>query len=172
MRRRKYSTEIKLEIVQRYMEGDISQKELANEYGVASKADIQKWVAAYREHGMESLSQERRIYTGEFKVSVIDYMYETNSSIRFTAAHFNIPSPTLVRDWKIKYDKLGRDTFLCECNAKEPKMNPKRTNASKRTEKELLNEIEYLRMENEYLKKLNALIQKQENAMKKPELLS
>lgn len=163
---RKYSIEIKLEIVQRYLKGDISQKELANEYGVASKADIQKWAATYREHGMDRLSQNRRIYTGEFMVSLIDYMCETNSSIRFTAAHFNIPSPTLVRDWKIKYDRLGRDTFLCKCKAKEPKMKPKRTNTSKRAEKELLDEIDYLWMENEYLKKLNALIQKQEKDMR------
>lgn len=39
---RKYSTETKLEIVQRYLKGDISQKELANKYGVASKAKGEK----------------------------------------------------------------------------------------------------------------------------------
>lgn len=45
---RKYNTEIKLEIVQRYLKGDISQKELVNEYGMASKADIQKCTASHR----------------------------------------------------------------------------------------------------------------------------
>ena len=44
-----YSTELKLEIVQRYLQGNIGLKALAEQYHV-NKCDIQKWKAAYAEH--------------------------------------------------------------------------------------------------------------------------
>ena len=42
--RKIYSTELKLEIVQRYLRGDISIKQLADEYHISSNACIQKWL--------------------------------------------------------------------------------------------------------------------------------
>ncbi len=41
-RRKKYSTELKLEIVERYLKGDIGLKKLADEYHISS-GDIRKW---------------------------------------------------------------------------------------------------------------------------------
>ena len=49
--RKMYSTELKLEVVQRYLKGDIGLNSLAREYHISSKACIQKWLALYREHG-------------------------------------------------------------------------------------------------------------------------
>lgn len=46
-----YSAELKLEIVQRYLQGDMGVKKLAEEYHV-HKGDIQKWRDAYLEHGI------------------------------------------------------------------------------------------------------------------------
>lgn len=89
--RKIYSTEFKLEIVERYLKRDIGIKKLAQEYHV-SHGDIQKWRDAYQEHGVEGLSTTHRTYTGEFKVFVVEYMHNTGASIRKTAAHFNIPS--------------------------------------------------------------------------------
>lgn len=42
--RKMYSTELKLEIVQRYLRGDIGIKKMADEYHISSKACIQKWL--------------------------------------------------------------------------------------------------------------------------------
>ena len=44
-----YSTELKVEIVQRYLQGDIGVRKLAEEYHV-NKGDIPKWRDAYLEH--------------------------------------------------------------------------------------------------------------------------
>lgn len=41
-RKRIYSNELKLKVVQRYLDGDISLKELSKEYYVGT-SDIQKW---------------------------------------------------------------------------------------------------------------------------------
>ena len=65
MSRKKYSTELKLEIVQRYLEGDIGLKELAKEYYVWP-GDIQKWRDAYLEHGTKGLCTTHGTYTGDF----------------------------------------------------------------------------------------------------------
>ena len=53
--RKIYSAELKLEIVQRYLRGDISIKQLADEYHISSNACIQEWLALYREHGETGL---------------------------------------------------------------------------------------------------------------------
>ena len=89
--RKIYSAKLKLEIVESYLKGDIGLKKLAQEYHV-NYGDIQKWRDAYQENGVEGLSTTHGTYTGEFKVSVVEYMHNTGASIRKTAAHFNIPS--------------------------------------------------------------------------------
>lgn len=77
--RKIYSAELKLEIVERYLKGDIGIKKLAQEYHVGY-GDIQKWRDAYQEHGVEGLSTTHGTYTGEFKVSVVEYMHNTGAS--------------------------------------------------------------------------------------------
>ena len=44
---------------------------------------------------------------------------------------------------------------------------PNKKKISKATEKDLIEEVQYLRMENAYLKKLHALIQERDNPQKK-----
>ena len=89
--KRKYTTELKLQIVEEYQQGELGLKLLAEKYCV-SKGDIQKWSDAYREHGLNGLCKKYERYSGQFKVDVIEYMHNTCSSARQTAAHFNISS--------------------------------------------------------------------------------
>jgi len=166
MSRKKYSTELKLEIVQRYLKGGISIKTLSEQYAVWM-GDIQKWRDAYLEHGVNGLCTTHGTYTGDFKLSVINYMHTTGASIRKTAAHFNIPSYKSVSDWKKLYDELGVDALYIEHRGRASKMGKKRPRNNKpvhETNEDLLAEVQRLRMENEYLKKLNALIQEKEKA--------
>ena len=164
--RKIYSTKLKLEIVERYLKGDIGIKKLAQEYHV-SYGDIQKWRDAFQEHGVEGLSTTHGTYTGEFKVSVVEYMHNTGASIRKTAAHFNIPSFRTVSQWERIYFEQGKDALFEEQRGRTSKMGTKRPRKPKtnietniETNEDLLSEVQRLRMENEYLKKLNALIQK------------
>lgn len=166
--RKIYSTELKLEIVERYLKGDIGIKKLAQEYRV-SYSDVQKWRDAYQEHGVKGLSTTYGTYTGEFKVCVVEYMHNTGESIRKTAAHFNIPSFKTVSQWERIYYEQGKDALFKEQRGRTSKMGRKRLQKSKtniETNEDLLAEVQRLRMENEYLKKLNALIQKRERQEK------
>lgn len=166
--RKKYSTELKLEIVERYLKGNIGIKKLAEEYHVSS-GDIRKWRDAYEEHGMDGLNTKHGTYTGDFKVYVVEYMHNTGASIRKTAAHFNIPSFGTVSQWERIYYERGKDALYQEQRGRTPKMGTKRPREPKadiKANEDLLAEVQRLRMENEYLKKLNALIQERERSKK------
>lgn len=163
-----YSPELKHEIVQRYLEGNVSLGTLAVEYKVC-KGDIQKWRDAYLEHGFFGLSTVHGTYTGAFKVSVVEYMHNTGASIRKTAAHFNIPSPSTVTSWKRIYDEHGKTALYKEQRNRTKNMenkNPRKPKKNVDVNEELLAEVQRLRMENEYLKKLNALVQEREKSKK------
>ena len=163
-----YSNELKIEIVLRYLEGNISLKTLAEQYHV-NKCDIQKWKAAYAEHGEEGLCIKHGTYTGDFKVAVVEYMHTTRASIRQTAAHFNIPSMRTVSQWERIYYAEGKEALYEERRGRASKMGTERPGKQKnllQENEDLLAEVQRLRMENEYLKKLNALVQEREKSKK------
>lgn len=163
-----YSTELKLEIVQRYLQGNTSISKLAEEYHV-HQSDIQKWRDAYLEHGVEGLNIKPKSYSGDFKVSVVEYMYNTGSSLRKTAAHFNIPCRNSITNWERIYYEEGKEALYVERRGRASKMGIKKPREPKKNVNEnedLLEEVQRLRMENEYLKKLNALIQEREKSEK------
>ena len=170
MSKRKYNTELKLEIVQRYQKGNISFKELAEEYFV-NKGDVQKWYAAYQEHGVLGLCAANGKYTGDFKVSVVEYMSNTGSSARQTAAHFSIHSHTTVCNWERISLEEGMSALYEERRGRANHMSGvkkgKKPIKEKQKDEDLIAEVQRLRMENEYLKKLNALVQEREKSEKK-----
>ena len=169
MPKKKYSNELKLEIAERYLKENISAKQLAKEYCIGSEADIKKWVAAYEHHGVRGLCTVNYSYAGNFKVNVVEYMQKTGASIRQTAAYFNIPSPSTVALWQRTYNDEGKEALFKERRGRANKMNSKKgkkPQESKKENEDILDELKRLRMENEYLKKLNALIQEREKSQK------
>lgn len=169
MSKKMYSPELKIEIIQRHLEKGESVTLLAREYHIGSRADIRKWIAQYKEHGVAGLSTTHGTYTGEFKISVVEYMHATGASIRATAAHFNIPSPQTVNSWERIYYEQGEDALYEEKRGRPNKLGakrPRKTKAAIAANEDLLAEVQRLRMENEYLKKLNALIQERERSEK------
>lgn len=167
-RKKIYSSELKLEIVQHYLKGNISLGTLAEIYHV-NKGDIQKWKAAYIEHGENGLINTNGTYSGDFKVAVVEYMHDTGTSIRQTAAYFNIPSHPTISAWERIYYEEGKEALCEERRGRASKMGTKRPRKPKKdveTNEDLLAEVQRLRMENEYLKKLNALVQEREKSRK------
>ena len=170
MSKRKYSTELKLEIIQKYEKGNISLRDLSREYHI-DYSQIRRWKDVYLEHGVEGLNAFHGTYPGEFKVSVVEYMHNTGASARQTTAHFNIPSTQLVSKWEQIYYEQGKEALYIDNRGCSPKMKNTKNNTSKKnnvdTNEDLLAEVQRLRMENAYLKKLNALIQEREKSEKK-----
>lgn len=71
--------------------------------------------------------------------------------------------------WERKYDEEGKEALYKENRGRASKMGTKRPGKTKNdinTNEDLLAEVQRLRMENEYLKKLNALVQEREKSRK------
>ena len=168
----KYSEELKLNVIHYVLDGH-SMIQAAKKFYVG-KQTVQKWMDAYRIHGINGIrikQHDHNKYTGDFKVHVIEYKQINQLSARQTAAHFNIPTWQSIINWEKIYDQKGPDALKKENRGKAGfstgTMKGKKPDFSPKSEIETLQEEnQRLRMENEYLKKLNALIQKREKSEK------
>lgn len=162
----KYTNELKLEIVEKYLNSKVSITQLSKEYHI-DKGDIQKWRDAYLEYGYEGICAKNGTYTGDFRCRVVKYVLNNNASFRQTAAHFNIPSYTTVGSWVETFKTYGVEAlYLEKRGCKSPMKKKRRRKSNPDSNKDLLAELKQLRMEVEYLKKLNALVQERENSKK------
>ena len=155
----KYSYEQKLEVVIQVVEKGLSHKAAGRIIG-ACKGDVQKWVKLYQEHGAEGLQMKKGSYGGEFKVVVIEYMHANHISIRETAAKFGIPGHATVAKWERIFYEEGRESLFRDNRGQKKMTNkPRKPKLDKKVEEDLIAENQRLKMENEYLKKLQALVQ-------------
>ena len=158
----KYSNELKLEIVKYCIEGYHSKYDAAKKFNIPSPTPIDDWVRKYKEHGVEGLiKQKKSSYSGEFKQNVVEYMHSNHLSATETAIHFRIMTNVVLK-WERIYYEEGPLGLYQDNRGRKLKMSsekPKKPKLSKETEEDLIAEVQRLRMENEYLKKLNALVQ-------------
>lgn len=130
---------------------------------------IKKWVALYKNGGMDQLTKVCRTYSGEFKVHVVEYINQNSLSTRAAAALFGIQSAPTISKWERTYYEEGKEALYEERRGRSRKMSTKKPKSKKNINEneDLLAEVQRLRMENEYLKKLNALIQEREKSEQK-----
>lgn len=163
----KYSIETKLAAVNAYLNGVESIREVAKKYNV-SKTMLHRWVAKFEKHGSEAFQVTYTNYSFEFKMDVLNYMNETGASIEDVTAVFNISSAGVVWNWKKLAEKQGIDALKPKTKERlTMKKEPKKKQLVEGSKQSLEAEIEQLRMENAYLKKLQALIQEKEKSTNK-----
>jgi transposase len=163
----KFNVEDKLAAVQRYLRGSESYRTIGASIG-ATDYMVRTWVTQYEQNGLEAFKKSYTSYSSEFKLDVLKYMNDNGTSPNETAAIFNIPSPGLIRKWRIQFSSKGEDALISKKKGR-PTMK-KDTNKSKPiegTNEALQAELQRLRMENAYLKKLNALVQNKEKSPNK-----
>lgn len=107
-RKIKYSKELKLEIVKRYLKGE-SAEYLGNEYKLEYKRDnpIRHWARRYAVLGDKAFesSSKNKSYSKEFKQQVInDYLNGVDSYDGLTNT-YNISSSSIVKKWVKKYNE-------------------------------------------------------------------
>ena len=161
----KYSSELKLQIVKYCVEEYHSSYDAAKKFNLPDPTPIKRWIRRYQEHGVEGLiKQQESSYSGFFKENVIKYMHNNHLSATEVAIHFRI-EVTAVLKWERIYYEEGPQTLYEERRGRRKNMNskPEKKKLSKEVENDLIAENQRLRMENEYLKKLNALVQERIN---------
>jgi len=166
----KYTKQFKLEVIKYYLEGKLGFKRVAAHYKIAAPV-IRRWVAAYRLHGDESLRGRRAHYTTEFKLLVLQHMWDNALSNNQTAAVFNIRNPTSIRMWAERYSE-GASEASAHARTARPDMPAPTSKSDNKpeqelTREELLKRIEHLEMEVVVLKKLQALTQARKAAAPK-----
>lgn len=162
--KRKYSDQERLESVLDVLEKGVSLCEVARRIGTDHK-NVRRWVAFYEQYGVKGISSNKRkvSYTGDFKLSVVRSMRENHLSLFETAVRFGIPNDSVVLAWDRLYELEGA-TALSQDNRgkmKKPRKHKQPTGANPviSAQDNLLEELEYLRAENAYLKKLRALVE-------------
>ena len=166
----KYSKELKLKTINYYYKG-YSAESIAKLFNIPSPTTVRKWIKKYQLYGEKGLNKNLKTnYTREFKLNVIKYMQNNHLSHSETAIYFNLACGEIIDKWKKILNEKGPLALNGNKRGRVKKMSKKLNKLDKNlSQEELLEELEYLRMENEYLKKLNALVQKrvkQENKKK------
>jgi transposase len=162
----KHSESLKRTVVDRYLSGEESYASAGAADGVDA-ATVRKWVASYQAHGVAGLARKLSHYDGEFKLSVLHRMWEDGLSCRQTAALFNIRNAGCLPDWERRYEAGGIEALAPRRRGRPRSMSdppspgepPVAQSDETKSREELLAELNHLRMENAYLKKLEALTQ-------------
>ena len=92
-------------------------------------------------------------YTPEFKIKVVETMHREKLSYRETARQFDI-SNSRVTAWERIYLEEGADGLYAERRGRKSTGRPPKI----KKEEDLIAEVQRLRAENAYIKKLNALV--------------
>ncbi|PLT33913.1 helix-turn-helix domain-containing protein [Bacillus sp. V5-8f] len=107
----KFTLEQKINGVKQYLSGVEGHRIIAERIGVHSSVFL-NWIKQYELHGNEAFLKRYTNYSVQYKLDVLNYMNDNGTSINETAAIFNIPSPSRVREWLKAFDSGGIDALL------------------------------------------------------------
>lgn len=173
----KYSADLKLRLVQAYESRQLSAVEISEQFGVSARM-LLSWYQRFQYHGVAAFTKKHSYYDAKFKLHVLQYQQQYRLSGHETVAVFNIRGGSgVVSHWRQQYDLGGRRALEPKPKGRPAKMPPTNSLRSKkrlatsltpeqRRIKELEARLEYLEAENDYLKKLDALLQQKEQMQK------
>lgn len=166
----RFTAEEKIQAVKRYINGTEGHKTIAKDIGV-SHGVFFHWIQQYQHHREQAFEKRYTTYTVEDKLEVLQYMIENGTSVRETAAIFNIPTHSSLLMWHKQFELEGVDALKPKKKGRPSMKKDNKKNTQKQPEEgtveSLQAEVERLRMENAYLKKLNALVQNKEKSPNK-----
>ncbi len=163
----KHTEEFKYRVVQEYLNVPMGYVALGKKYGL-QHSTVKRWVGWYQTHGLAGLTKKFTHYSAEFKLSVLRHVWDNSLSYSQAATHFNIRNPGILAQWVRLYRHGGLDALESRRKGRPPTMSAPSKKPSPSQEpaegshKALLEELNYLRLENAYLKKLQALVQAKE----------
>jgi transposase-like protein len=157
----KYRKEEKIAAI-KAIEAGYSIADVARQFQI-NDSILELAVRSYREHGEGGLSSHAYNWSAKQKYEVLNYMNENQLSLTETGVRLGIRDSTIWQ-WEQRY--LGNGMEGLENKKKGRKPRAVKPKPPKTREEELLERIEDLEIENEYLKKLNALVAEREKREK------
>lgn len=152
----KYDEKFKQKVVDAYLSGEGGYGSLAKKFGIPSKQSVKKWVFAFKQFGSEGLIRKKTnsTYSVQFKLDVLNYKLRTEDSFQDVALKFNIPELSIICNWFRMFQDKGVEGL--SGTKGRPSLSKKSKNKKLTKEQQLEKEIELLKAENAYLKKLRA----------------
>ena len=166
----KLKREDKIEIYERIKNGE-TVVSLAKSFNV-NKIIIHYLIKLIKKHGYDVLGNgKNRFYSKEFKLQTINRIIANHESINSVAIDVGLASSGLLHNWLSKFKENGYNVIEKKRGRKPKSMTKPKKNDKALSEKDKIKQLEdeilYLKAENEYLKKLRALVQERELKEKK-----
>lgn len=164
----KFNLEFKLEMVQKYLDGEGGYAYLSKKYGIKSESLIKQWVNTYKEFGEEGLlrvSQNKK-YSVQFKLNAIELYQTSEMSYREVANALGINNPPLIASWMRKFREegveglskpKGRPSVMIKKKKELKNKKTKITSEESERIKVLEKQVRSLQIENAFLKELRKL---------------
>lgn len=154
----RYSIETKIHAIKLYTSG-MGSTTIAKNLGIHQETTILRWIHLWDTKGLNGLKHQKRLprYSSSFKMRVIIWLVKNKASYPQTAKHFGISNEGTVWSWKHRYDVYGANGFA-DRRKRDTNMTDKKKLTPEQENKELKKRLEYLEAENEYLKKLKAVM--------------
>jgi transposase InsO family protein/transposase-like protein len=155
----KITIEDKLSMCKEHIVEGRSLSHICERYGNYDISRLKYLLKIYQKHGEKPFVNRTDKYEKNTKLLLISRV-KNGESIREVASDFGLIDPSILKDWKAKYDKFGEDSIR--------DTNPRKNYLSKDTrykhiiDKNLEKENERLKAEIDYLKKSQSLAQKLE----------
>ena len=164
----KHTEQFKLSVVEYYLGGAVGFRGVGHYFSLPP-AMVRRWVLWHQEHGMAGLTSKRSSYSAEFKLAVLEHMWDNSMSYTKVAAVFNVRNTASIGTWENRFRSGGFEALAPASRRKNIELTaptstpPPSTGDETLTREQLLAEVRYLRAEAAYLKKLEALVQSQKN---------
>lgn len=113
MAKKKHSIDFRLKVIEDYLFNEIGgYRIVAKKYGICP-ATVKFWVGLYDSGGKKYLAENSNSpYSGDFRVHVVEYMYENTLSAVETAIHFGIRGTATILKWIKLYKEYGKEGLL------------------------------------------------------------
>ncbi len=157
---RRYSSELKKQVVEEYVSGKSSTLELMSKYAIRSENQIRDWIKIYNNRGDfkeivkgGSYTVKARTTTQEERIKIVRDCIENNLSYSEAAVKYQV-SYQQVRTWVLRYRKMG------ESGLEDRRGKRKKDQVPRTREEELEQKIAQLEHEKYLLKAENWLLKK------------
>ena len=105
MSKPKYSAELKIEIVEKYLSGKCSYAELSMEYGISAWS-LRQWTKRYCEQGVSGFYRGtgNTHYSKEFKTMCVEAVLRGDGNVDGIVAKYNISARWVLQSWIKRYN--------------------------------------------------------------------
>jgi transposase len=153
---KRYSAELKSQAVQDYLSGNYSQYQIIDEYQIASRGQLIKWVEKYNGTGGTHAMTKGRPTNLKERIDIVLYCLSHNHDYQNTSK-IHLVSYQQVYHWVKKYEADGEAGLQDGRGRKRALEELSESDKQKIAVKNLEHENERLRAENALLKKLQQL---------------